>query len=169
MLGIGLIGAGRIGRIHAASVAASPRARLVAVADALPEAAREVAAAHGAKAMTAGGIIRSPAIDAVMICSPTDTHARLIEQAVSAGKAVFCEKPVDLSSARIRRCLDVVAKAGRPLMIGFNRRFDPHFAEAKRRVAAGEIGKVEMVTILSRDPSPPPPAMSRARAGSSAT
>jgi myo-inositol 2-dehydrogenase/D-chiro-inositol 1-dehydrogenase len=156
MLRIGLIGAGRIGRIHAASVMASPEARLVAVADAMPDAARALAEQSGARVMSVSGLVRSPTVDAVMICSPTDTHAALIEAAVRADKAVFCEKPVDLSSRRILRCLAVVRAAGRPLMIGFNRRFDPSFAEAKRRIAAGEVGNVELVTILSRDPSPPP-------------
>ncbi|HUN11385.1 MAG TPA: inositol 2-dehydrogenase, partial [Rhabdaerophilum sp.] len=79
-----------------------------------------------------------------------------IEKAVLAGKAVFCEKPVDLDAGRIRRCLDIVAKAGKPLMIGFNRRFDPNFAALRRRLHAGEIGAIEIVSVVSRDPSPPP-------------
>ena len=107
---------------------------------------------------SADAIIAATDIDAVLICSPTDTHADLIEDAVRAGKAVFCEKPVDLDASRIEACLKVVAASGQPLMIGFNRRFDPSFAEARRRIRAGEIGPVELVTILSRDPSPPPPS-----------
>jgi myo-inositol 2-dehydrogenase/D-chiro-inositol 1-dehydrogenase len=95
-------------------------------------------------------------VEAVLICTPTTTHADLIERAARAGKAVFCEKPVDLSSERIERCLEAVERAGIPLMIGFNRRFDPHFAALRRRLAEGEVGEVEIVTILSRDPSPPP-------------
>ena len=156
MIGIGLLGAGRIGRIHGGNVAASPRARLVAVADAMPAAAGALAKAHGARAADVEEVIAAADVDAVMICSPTDTHADLIEAAVKAGKAVFCEKPVDLDAARIRRCLKVVAKARRPLMIGFNRRFDPNFAALKARLAAGEIGAVEIVSIASRDPGPPP-------------
>jgi myo-inositol 2-dehydrogenase/D-chiro-inositol 1-dehydrogenase len=155
---VGLLGAGRIGRIHGGNVAASCRARLVAVADALPDAARDLATALGGEVRSADAIIAAADIDAVLICSPTDTHADLIEAAVRAGKAVFCEKPVDLDAARIAACLKVVAASGKPLMIGFNRRFDPSFAEARRRIRAGEIGPVEMVTILSRDPSPPPPS-----------
>jgi myo-inositol 2-dehydrogenase / D-chiro-inositol 1-dehydrogenase len=93
-----------------------------------------------------------------VICTPTDMHADLIERAARAGKAVFCEKPVDLNAERIRACLDVVKGAKGRLMIGFNRRFDPNFASVRARIAAGEVGKVELVTILSRDPSPPPPS-----------
>src|SRR5262249_45393157 len=91
-----------------------------------------------------------------VICTPTDVHADLIEKAAQAGKSVFCEKPVDLNADRIRACLAVVKKANAKLMIGFNRRFDPSFANVRRRIDTGEIGKVELVTILSRDPSPPP-------------
>jgi myo-inositol 2-dehydrogenase/D-chiro-inositol 1-dehydrogenase len=153
---VAVIGAGRIGRIHAANVAAARGATLVGVADFVSETAASLAAELGTKSASALGLLTSPEVDAVLICSPTDTHADYIEAAVAAGKAVFCEKPVDLSSQRIRACLAKVSASGRPLMIGFNRRFDPNFAEAKRRIAAGEIGAVEMVTILSRDPSPPP-------------
>jgi myo-inositol 2-dehydrogenase / D-chiro-inositol 1-dehydrogenase len=152
----GLIGAGRIGRIHAGNAVAHPKARLVAVADAHAPSAKSLAAATGATVMAAEAVLAAKDIDAVMICAPTDTHADLIEQAAKAGKAVFCEKPVDLDAKRIRTCLKVVARAGIPLMIGFNRRFDPHFATLKARIAKGEIGDVEMVAILSRDPGPPP-------------
>ncbi len=158
MIKIGLLGAGRIGRIHGVNVAASAKARLVAVADALPDAATALAQELGARADSPAAILAANDIDAVLICSSTDTHADLIEAAVKADKAVFCEKPVDLSSDRIKRCLDVVAAAGKPLMIGFNRRFDPNFAEARRRIRAGAIGSVELVSIISRDPSPPPPS-----------
>ena len=92
------------------------------------------------------------AADAVLIGSPTPTHADYIERAAAAGKAIFCEKPIDLAADRVRACLDAVQRAGVPLMIGFNRRFDPHFATLKRRMDAGEIGALEMLTIISRDP-----------------
>jgi myo-inositol 2-dehydrogenase / D-chiro-inositol 1-dehydrogenase len=153
---IGLLGAGRIGRIHGANIAAHPRARLAAVADALPEAAEALAQETGSQVRDAGSIVEEPEIDAVVICTPTDLHAGLIERAARAGKAVFCEKPVDLDAERIRQCLQVVAAAGSTLMIGFNRRFDPSFAALAKRLRAGEIGAVELVTILSRDPAPPP-------------
>ena len=152
----GLLGAGRIGRIHGGNVAAHPKAELAAVADADARAAADVAAQHGARVAAIDEIVADKSIDAVLICTPTDMHADLIEKAAQAGKAVFCEKPVDLDAARIRRCLAVVAKAGTPLMIGFNRRFDPNFAAVQARVAAGAVGEVELVTILSRDPAPPP-------------
>ena len=156
MMRFGLLGAGRIGRIHGLNVAARPDTALVAIADASADAAGSLAAATGARAATAEAILADPAIDAVLVCTPTDTHADLIEQAVSAGKAVFCEKPVDLAAERIRRCLDIVARSSRPLMIGFNRRFDPNFAALEARLRQGEIGAVEMVSVISRDPSPPP-------------
>jgi len=156
MLAIGLLGAGRIGRIHGGNVAANPRARLAAVADADAAAAQSLAEAHGAKVASIDAIMADTSIGAVMICTPTFTHADLIEQAAKAGKAVFCEKPVDLDAGRIEKCLDVVKAAGATLMIGFNRRFDPSFADVKRRIDAGEAGDVELVTILSRDPGPPP-------------
>ena len=155
---IGLLGAGRIGRIHGGNIAAHPRASLAAVADADAAAAQRLAMASSAVIGTVDSIIESKDIDAVVICTPTDTHADLIERAVRAGKAVFCEKPVDLNAARIRACLDVVRAAKAKLMVGFNRRFDPSFASVRARIAAGEIGTVELVTILSRDPSPPPPS-----------
>jgi len=156
MLRIGLLGAGRIGQIHGGNIAAQPAAGLVAIADALPAAAAALAAETGAAVAAIDEILDDRSIDAVVIATPTDTHADLIEAAMRAGKAVFCEKPVDLDAARIRACLAVVAEAGLPLMIGFNRRFDPSFAALKARLDAGEIGAPEMVTILSRDPAPPP-------------
>jgi myo-inositol 2-dehydrogenase/D-chiro-inositol 1-dehydrogenase len=152
----GLLGAGRIGRIHGMNVAARPDATLAAVADASAEAAASLAREAGAKVASIEAILSDGAIDAVLICTPTDTHADLIEAAVSAGKAVFCEKPVDLASERIRRCLNSVAQAGKPLMIGFNRRFDPSFAALERRLRSGEAGAIEIVSVISRDPSPPP-------------
>jgi myo-inositol 2-dehydrogenase/D-chiro-inositol 1-dehydrogenase len=155
-LGFGVIGAGRIGRIHAASVAADAGARLVAIADPMADAAAELAGRHGADVRSVDQILASGEIEAVIIASPTDTHADLIERAARAGKAVFCEKPVDLDAGRVERCLEVVEATGRPLMIGFNRRFDPSFADLQRRVRAGAVGAVELVTVISRDPGPPP-------------
>jgi myo-inositol 2-dehydrogenase/D-chiro-inositol 1-dehydrogenase len=157
MVRVAVLGAGRIGQIHARNVAAHPKARLVAVTDVSAEAAQSLARATGAAVQASSNeIMADAAIDAVLICSPTDTHADLIELAAKAGKAVFCEKPVDLSAARVKQCLDVVAKTGARLMIGFNRRFDPNFRALKQRLDAGEIGAPEIVTIISKDPSPPP-------------
>lgn len=156
MITIGLIGAGRIGKLHAANIAASSKVKLGAVTDAIPEAADALAADYGIKACSLDELIANPDIDAVFVCSSTDTHADFTEKAAQAGKHVFCEKPVDMNADRIRTCLDIVAKSGKKLMIGFNRRFDPNFASVKARILAGEIGDVELVTIMSRDPSAPP-------------
>ncbi|UPG74691.1 inositol 2-dehydrogenase (plasmid) [Roseomonas gilardii subsp. gilardii] len=153
---IAVLGAGRIGAIHGLNVAASPAAHLVAVADPHRPAAEKLAQMTGAEVRDVDAAIESPDVDAVIIGTPTTTHAGFIERAARAGKAIFCEKPVDLSSERIAACLDVVEKAGVPLMIGFNRRFDPNFAELRRRLVEGMVGEVEMVTVISRDPAPPP-------------
>jgi len=152
----GVIGAGRIGKIHAANIAARPDCNVAYVADVDSAAAESLAKATGAKVGAIDEIIASRAVDAVAICAPTDMHADLIEQAARAGKAIFCEKPIALDVDRIRRCLDVVATTGAPLMIGFNRRFDPNFAALQARIAAGAIGAVEIVAVTSRDPGPPP-------------
>jgi myo-inositol 2-dehydrogenase/D-chiro-inositol 1-dehydrogenase len=155
-LGFGLLGAGRIGKVHAKAVAANADARLVAVADALEKPAAEIAARYGCEVRTIDAIESSADIDAVVICTPTDTHADLIERFARAGKAIFCEKPIDLDAGRVGECLKVVEKAGGTLMVGFNRRFDPHFMAVRKAIDDGAIGKVEMVSITSRDPGPPP-------------
>ncbi|MEL6609765.1 MAG: inositol 2-dehydrogenase [Pseudomonadota bacterium] len=156
MIGIGLLGCGRIGQVHARAIKDNPDARVVAVADAIAPAAEALAASTGADVRSADDVIASPDIDAVVIGTPTTTHYDLIHAAARAGKAIFCEKPVDLSSDRIRDCIKVVEEAGVPFLTAFNRRFDPNFAALQRRIAEGAIGRVEMVTILSRDPAPPP-------------
>jgi myo-inositol 2-dehydrogenase / D-chiro-inositol 1-dehydrogenase len=156
MLTVGLLGAGRIGRIHGHNAASHPRARIAAVADASVGAAQALAAETGARVASVDAIIGDEAIGAVLVCTPTDSHAAFIERAAMAGKAVFCEKPISLDLARTERCLEVVREADGRLMVGFNRRFDPSFADLRRRIGEGEIGEVELVTILSRDPEPPP-------------
>ncbi|WP_055049613.1 inositol 2-dehydrogenase [Devosia sp. A16] len=155
MVRFGILGAGRIGKVHAGTIANSSRASVAYVADAVPEAAASLAVSVGAKVATIDEILASD-VEAILIATPTDTHADLIEQAARAGKAILCEKPVSLSVERIEACLPVVEKAGVPLMIGFNRRFDPNFAAVQQRIRGGEIGEVEIVTIISRDPAPPP-------------
>ncbi len=153
---LGLLGAGRIGKVHAKAIAANPGARLIAVADAFPDAAAALAASAGAEVRSVDAIMDASDIDAVLITTPTDLHAAMIERAARAGKAIFCEKPIDLDVARVRSCLAVVAETGAKLMVGFNRRFDPNFAEVRRQIDAGAIGSVEMVSITSRDPGAPP-------------
>ena len=152
----GLLGAGRIGKVHARAVASNPQARLVAVADAFENAAKELAKAYDAEIRSIDEIEKAGDIDAVVICTPTDTHADLIERFARAGKAIFCEKPIDLDVKRVEECLGVVEKTGATLMVGFNRRFDPHFAAVRKAIDDGAIGDVEMVTITSRDPGAPP-------------
>jgi len=156
MLRFGLLGAGRIGQIHGRNIAAAADARLLAIADVDRKAAAALAESTGAEVRDAEAIIDAGDIDAILIGTPTDTHADLIEASARAGKAVFCEKPVDLASSRVESCLKVVEAAGIPLMIGFNRRFDPNFAALQARVASGAVGSVEIVTVISRDPGPPP-------------
>ncbi|MFB9948300.1 inositol 2-dehydrogenase [Rhizobium puerariae] len=156
MIRFGVLGAGRIGKVHSATIAANPKAKLVYIADAVPAAAEQLAAQTGAAAAGVEDIIRSADIDAVLIATPTPSHADLIEAASKAGKAILCEKPVSLSVGRINACLDTVAKNRSTLMIGFNRRFDPNFASVEARLRRGDVGDIEIVTITSRDPAPPP-------------
>ena len=152
----GVLGAGRIGQVHANAVATVPGATLVAVADPAVGAAESVQRRFGCEIRTIDQIETSDDVDAVIICTPTDTHADLIERFCRAGKAVFCEKPVDLDVARARDCLKVVESTGGTLMVGFQRRFDPDFRALKAAIDEGRIGEVEMVTLTSRDPGAPP-------------
>ena len=156
MLRFGLLGAGRIGQIHGRNAAASPKSTLVAIADPFPKAAQALAATTGAEVRDIDAIFTSKDIDAIMICTPTTTHADFIERGAKAGKAIFCEKPVDLDSKRVAKTLAIVEKTGAKLMVGFNRRFDPNFGSLKARIDEGTVGNVELVTILSRDPGAPP-------------
>jgi len=155
MTRIGLLGCGRIGQVHARSIAQIEGATVTAVADAFPAPAQDLASRANAKVMDAMELINSADVDAVVIGTPTDTHYDLIHAAAKAGKAIFCEKPVDLSSDRIRDCKAVVEIAGVPFLTAFNRRFDPNFADLQARLQQGQIGDTEIITIQSRDPSPP--------------
>ena len=161
----GLLGAGRIGKVHARAISGNADATLVAVADAMAPAAAAIAAEYGCAVRTIEQILAASDIDAVIICTPTDTHADLIERFARAGKAIFCEKPVDLSLSRVKACLKVAAESQAKLMVGFNRRFDPHFAAVRAVIDAGRIGNVEMVTITSRDPGAPPAAYIKVSGG----
>lgn len=156
MLKIGLLGAGRIAGVHAAAISQNPQSKLVAISDFYPELADKLARQFDAVMRTNEDIIADPEIDAVLIATPTDTHSDLIEAATAAGKAVLCEKPVDLSLERARACLHNSAPSGVPVMVGFNRRFDPNFAALKASLEAGDIGKAELLSITSFDPAPPP-------------
>ena len=156
MLKVGLLGAGRIGQVHAAVIAAHEGSTLAAISDVYAPAAEELAAKYHAQVRSSDEIIADDAINAVLIATSTDTHSDLIEAATQAGKAVMCEKPVDLSLERARACLEAVSETGRPVMIGFNRRFDPSFAAIRDSLAAGQIGKAELLSVTSFDPAPPP-------------
>jgi myo-inositol 2-dehydrogenase / D-chiro-inositol 1-dehydrogenase len=160
-----VLGAGRIGKVHAKAVSGNPEARLVAVADAVPAAAEALAGGWGAEVRGIEAVEAADDVDAVVICTPTTTHADLIERFSRAGKAVFCEKPIDLDLGRVRACLKVVEQTGGTLMVGFNRRFDPHFRALRAAIDDGRIGKVEMVQITSRDPGPPPADYIRSSGG----
>jgi myo-inositol 2-dehydrogenase / D-chiro-inositol 1-dehydrogenase len=156
VLKVGLLGAGRIGQVHAVNIAGNADSQLVAVSDVNAEAATALATKYGAQSRSLEAILADEGIDAVLIATSTDTHSSLIEAAAEAGKAVLCEKPVDLSLERAMTCQARVAKTGKPVMIGFNRRFDPSFSALKRAFDAGEIGKGELLSIASFDPAPPP-------------
>lgn len=159
MLNVGLLGCGRISQVHAASITVHPRARLARVFDPIEAAAAAVAERFATSyATNAEDVIDDPSIDAVVIASPTPTHVGLLTRAVEAGKWVLCEKPIDLDIARVDVCAQALREGTDKVMIGFNRRFDPTFADIRRRVAAGELGRLEQLIIVSRDPAPPPAA-----------
>ena len=151
-----LLGAGRIGKTHAQAISANPDAELAVVSDPVEAAAEAIAQQYGCAIASTEAIAADETIDAVVICTPTNTHADLIEQFARAGKAIFCEKPIDLSVERVKQCLATVEDTNAKLMIGFNRRFDPHFKAVHDAIAAGKVGDVEMVQIVSRDPGAPP-------------
>ena len=160
-LNLGLIGAGRIGRVHAANLQRRiPHARVILVADPVEEAARAAADDFGIKFAVAEyqTVLQSPAVDAVVICSATHTHAPITIAAAAAGKHIFCEKPLDFNLAVIDEVLAAVKQAGVQLQLGFNRRFDANFVRVRQAVTSGEIGVPHLMHIISRDPAPPPPA-----------
>lgn len=158
-INVGLVGAGRIGRVHAENlVYRVPEANLVAASDVFVEAAQKLSAELDVPAVYQDPrhILDDKEIDAVLICSSTDTHAQFIEDAAAAGMQIFCEKPIALDLDQIDRALAAVERAGVKLMIGFNRRFDPNFRRVREAVAAGEVGEPHLLKITSRDPAPPP-------------
>jgi len=154
MVGFALFGAGRIGAIHAANIAASSKARLVAVHDVNAKAGHAIAARYGATpAASAAEVLADRSVEAVLIASSTDTHVGLITAAARAGKHIFCEKPIDLDIARVEQCRREIAGRGVKVQIGFNRRYDPSHAALALAVEAGEIGMLEQLVITSRDPA----------------
>lgn len=158
-INVGIIGAGRIGRLHAEQLAHRiPQANILAISDIILSAAQKCAADNGIPTATHDHrvIMESPDIEAVIICSSTDTHAQMIEEAAGGGKHIFCEKPIALDLARINQALTAVKRAGVKLQVGFNRRFDANSARVRRAVEQGEIGQPHLLHIISRDPAPPP-------------
>jgi myo-inositol 2-dehydrogenase/D-chiro-inositol 1-dehydrogenase len=154
---IALFGCGRIGTVHAESVAAHPRAELAWVCDPMEAPARELAGRIGARSTAdVGTVLGDDSVDGVIVASPTPTHVDLLTGAVKAGKAVLCEKPIDFDIARVDACWAEIASLSPVVMIGFNRRFDRSFREIRDRVRAGDVGRLEQVAITSRDPAPPP-------------
>ncbi|HEX5807391.1 MAG TPA: inositol 2-dehydrogenase [Anaerolineales bacterium] len=159
LLRFGVIGAGRIGKIHAENLATRiPGATVVTIADVDLAAAQELATRLHVRAVEEDyhALLSDPTIDAVAICSSTDTHARITVEAAKAGKHIFCEKPIHLDLEKIDAALEAVEKAGVKLQIGFNRRFDPSFRKVREMVAEGKIGTPHIIRITSRDPAPPP-------------
>ncbi len=158
-MNVGVIGAGRIGKVHAENLALRiQETNVVGIADVVLAAAQETAARLHIPQVTADyhELLASPEIEAVVICSATDTHTQIIIDAARAGKHIFCEKPIDLSLKRIDEALAAVEQAGVKLQIGFNRRFDPNFRRIRQAVESAEIGQPYRLHIVSRDPAPPP-------------
>lgn len=153
---IALIGAGRIGRIHAANVAANPRLRLARIVDPFADAAAALAARHDARVSSVEDALADPAIKGVIVASSTDTHLDYSLAAAEAGKVVFCEKPLDQDLGRARAAGERFEALGARLFLAFNRRFDTNFASLQARLAGGEVGNLETLHIISHDPSPPP-------------
>lgn len=152
MYTVALIGAGRIGQIHARNIAYHPQSKLRYVADIFAESAEKLAATYGAEVSSVEHILADDSVDVIVVASSTDTHASLSEQAMLAGKAVFCEKPIDLDIERVRQCVQIAKEKNAQMMVGFNRRFDPNFSHLKKCLDNGEVGDLEQLHICSRDP-----------------
>ena len=167
-LQVGVLGVGRIGKIHSENLATRiPGAELAILADVFPDELTVAAAKLGVSktARDYRDVINLPEIDAVVICTPTNTHYQIILDAAGAGKHIFCEKPVELSIDKIRTINETVEKSGVQLMVGFNRRFDANFSKIHEIVESGKIGRAQILRISSRDPAPPPETYLRASGG----
>lgn len=158
-LNIGIIGAGRIGKVHMQSITYNvPTAKVLGITDVFKDGLQELADKYGIEKVYADykEMLADKDIDAVLVCSSTDTHADISIEAAKAGKHIFCEKPVDLTPEKVQAVIDAVAKAGVKLQVGFNRRFDHNFAHVRSLINEGKVGNLELIKITSRDPEPPP-------------
>jgi myo-inositol 2-dehydrogenase/D-chiro-inositol 1-dehydrogenase len=153
---IAVIGAGRIGRIHAGNANANSRIRLKYVVDPVADAAASLALETGATVAALDEVLADPSVKGIVVASSTDTHLDFSLRAVAAGKAVFCEKPIDLDLAKARAAASSFGPVNARLFLGFNRRFDPNFRQLHDRIASGEMGQLETLHIISHDPAPPP-------------
>ena len=166
MIRFALLGCGRIGRMHALNVAAHPKAQLAWAYDVSTPAAQQISVELGCRlARSVDEALAADDVDAVLIASSTDTHVQLITAAAKAGKAILCEKPIDLDIRKVDACWAEIGALGIPIQIGFNRRYDPSFAAVERALRAGEIGEVRQVIITSRDPEVPPVAYMKVAGG----
>lgn len=167
-LQIGVLGVGRIGKIHSENlVTRIAGAELAILADVFPDELNEVAARLGVSTTVADyrDVINLPDVEAVVICTPTNTHYQIILDAAAAGKHIFCEKPIELSIDKIKTINETVEKCGVQLMVGFNRRFDPNFSKVRAMIESGKIGRAQVLRITSRDPAPPPETYLRTSGG----
>jgi myo-inositol 2-dehydrogenase / D-chiro-inositol 1-dehydrogenase len=166
MVKFAVLGCGRIGRMHALNLARHPRAELTYVYDVVDDAAAATADATGARrAVAVDEVLDAADVEAVLIASSTDTHLDLLVRAALAGKAVLCEKPIDLDLAKVDASWERIKDRKPVVMVGFNRRFDPSLRALRERIQAGEVGELEQVVITSRDPGPPPVAYIKSSGG----
>jgi myo-inositol 2-dehydrogenase / D-chiro-inositol 1-dehydrogenase len=166
MIRIAVLGCGRIGAMHAANIAAHPRAVLAGVFDIHSPAADDVAKKNSAEVFSSiEAVLASKTVDAILIATATDTHADILEMAVASGKPVLCEKPIDLSLQRVNLCATKIAKSDVPIQLGFVRRFDPGHAAVRKAIVNGDIGDLHQVVITSRDPGLAPEAYLRVSGG----
>lgn len=153
-----MLGAGRMGQVHGRNAAANPKLELAYLVDPRPDAAAQLAAELGCRAASLAEALADPALAGVLVATSTDTHLDLVLACLRAGKAVFCEKPLDLELSRLRAHAQTLADPSAPLYVAFNRRFDPHFRALKAKLDGGAIGALETLHLISHDPAPPPPS-----------
>ena len=150
-----ILGMGRIGKVHADTIQANSNAELAAIHDPINNEINRLQKRYSCQQMSLEDITNNDQIKGILICTPTDTHVDLIKRFLYTKKAVFCEKPLDLNLRKVKKLVQLVSESKSQVMLGFNRRFDPHFAKLKAHLTKKEIGVIEQITITSRDPNPP--------------